>query len=242
MGRRHRLGLIHRPIIRDRIPSGNIGEIVGGGGEYLPSDNPTSLIAWFRMGVGITESGGFASVWADQSGNGNDLSQATGTKQPAYSAGVLTFDGIDNFMKCSAFTLNQPIQVSILAKQVSFTNDDYFCDGNTTDSTVIIFQSVSSPNIACWAGPPVAATNTNMTLGSFFAVSSVCNGASTSIKVGTTTVTTGTTGAANAGGFTLGSNGGGTGKFCDFEIKECIVRNVDDATIRADDHAYLQTL
>src|SRR3990167_2139815 len=90
---------------------------------YLPSDNPSSLVGWFRMGVGVTSSGGFASQWADQSGNGNDLLQATGTNQPAYDgSAILTFDGIDNFMKCVAFTLNQPEQVSMLFSQVSWTS------------------------------------------------------------------------------------------------------------------------
>src|SRR3990167_5486880 len=139
--------------------------------SYLPSDNPTSLIAWFRTGVGITESGGFASVWADQSGNGNDLLQATGTNQPAYSAGVLTFDGVDNRMKCAAFTLNQPEQISCLLKQITWTNFDSLYDGNTIDTMVLGCVS-ATPNLRLYAGTNGAAT-TQLAVDTWCVVSAV---------------------------------------------------------------------
>ena len=208
--------------------------------SYLPSDNPTSLVGWFRMGVGVTSSGGFASAWADQSGNGHDLLQATGTNQPAYDgSSILTFDGVDNFMKCVAFTLNQPTQISMLFNQVTWSAQDRFTDGNAITSCVIM-QRAFSPQICLFSGA-LAAQNTNMTVGAFFAVTGLFSGASSSLKVGTTTETTGNAGADNAGGFTLGSLTDGS-QPANFDVKEIILRNVDDATIRADDHTYLQTL
>lgn len=40
--------------------------------------------AHFDASLGITSSGGFASAWADQSGNGRNLLQATGANQPIH--------------------------------------------------------------------------------------------------------------------------------------------------------------
>lgn len=208
-------------------------------GGYLPSDNPTSLVAWFRFGIGITESGGFVSAWADQSGNGNDLLQATGTNQPAYSAGILTFDGVDNFMKCVAFTLNQPTQVSMLAQQVSWASQDIAIDGDT-DITGVIQQLVSSPTVRLYAGAG-AAGNSDWAVGVFDAVTALFAGASSSLLVGTNAATTGNAGTSNMGGFTLASAASGS-FFFNMEVKEIIIRNVNDATIRQDDHDYLLTL
>lgn len=42
------------------------------------------LAAAFDANFGITASGGFASAWADQSGNGRNLLQATGANQPIH--------------------------------------------------------------------------------------------------------------------------------------------------------------
>lgn len=208
--------------------------------SYLPSDNPTSLIAWFRKGVGITESAGLASAWADQSGNGNNLVQATGTNQPAYSAGVLTFDGVDNFMKCVTFTLAQPTQVSILAQQVTWTANEKLYDGNGNSSGALT-QRTASPGIAIIAGLGLVALNNDMTVGAYHAVTVLFSGASSTILVGGGTATTGDPGSSSMSGFTLGANGT-PGQYGNVDVKEVIIRNVDDATIRANDHAYLQTL
>ena len=205
---------------------------------YLPSDNPTSLVAWFRMGVGVTESGGLASAWADQSGNGNDLLQATGTNQPAYDgSAILTFDGADNFMKCAAFTLNQPIQISMLINQVSWTGGDRILDGNTA-TTVLLQQNLITPGIRLFAGS-IIGPDANLSVGAFHALTLVANGVSSSILVDTSAPTTGSAGANASGGFTLASQGGGGGLYANIAVKEIILRNVDDATIRAADQQYL---
>src|SRR3990167_1687871 len=204
--------------------------------SYLPSDNPTSLIAWFRTGVGITESGGFASAWADQSGNGNNLLQATGTNQPAYSAGVLTFDGIDNFMATAGFTFTQPGQLSILVNMVSWTSARYMTDGDSSEDDFALQQSGSTPNVRLVAGNAASSlATTQITVGSYHVVSAMFNGASSSIKVDSNSVITGTVTSGGIGGFALGSRGAG-GLNTNIEVKEIILRNVNDATIRANDH------
>jgi hypothetical protein len=59
--------------------------------EWLPSDE-TKLFAWWRFNTGITLNGSNVSDWADSSSNSHDMRQADTGEQPAFSAGVLTFD------------------------------------------------------------------------------------------------------------------------------------------------------
>tara|TARA_R100000664_G_C2722833_1_gene115767 strand:+ start:108 stop:794 length:687 start_codon:yes stop_codon:yes gene_type:complete len=56
---------------------------------WSPTDE-SSLEAWYQKGVGVTESGGDISAWADSSTNGNNITTTAG-RRPAYSNGVLTF-------------------------------------------------------------------------------------------------------------------------------------------------------
>lgn len=66
---------------------------------------PQWLTLWLRSDLGIAQSGGVVSRWADQSGRGNDFT-ASGTAQPAYTAidsavanrPSLTWDGTNNVM------------------------------------------------------------------------------------------------------------------------------------------------
>jgi len=206
---------------------------------YLPSDNPTSLKAWFRNGVGVTSSGGVVSQWDDQSGNGNHLLQATGTKQPAYDgSAIITFDGVDDFMKCTAFTLNQPEQVMILMNFITASANKYFFDGNEGDSGECQYANPAT-TIAIFAGGAVSLASPST--GSYTVLTGVFNGASSSLALGNGTPATGNAGASNMSGFTIGSRATG-GNPSNIAVKEIIVRNVDDATIRAADLAYLLTL
>jgi hypothetical protein len=72
-------------------------------------------LLWLRADLGVTESGGAVSAWADQSGaadaNRNAL-QGTATNQPAFvaadanfgNAPTISFDGNDNYLATGAFT------------------------------------------------------------------------------------------------------------------------------------------
>ena len=71
---------------------------------WKPSDE-TSLEAWYKYQTGITLNGSDVSAWADSSGKGHDLSQATAAAQPAYSGGVLTFDGTDDNLASNQINL-----------------------------------------------------------------------------------------------------------------------------------------
>lgn len=59
------------------------------GGWTPGSDN---VVAWYKMATGIVLNGSDVSEWRDSSGNGYTMSQSDAAQQPAYSAGVLTFN------------------------------------------------------------------------------------------------------------------------------------------------------
>jgi len=174
------------------------------GRKPIPTDN---LAAHYDASVAssITEVTG-VSNWADLSGNGRDLVQLTGADQPVYSAAnnSITFDGVSDFLKTAAFTLNQPETVYMACQQVSYTSGDYLMDGDI--NTGLIYQGTSSPNIQAYAGS-FSSDNGDLAVGSDGVVAVVFNGASSSIRVDNNAPVTGNFGAANMGSFTLGTKG-----------------------------------
>lgn len=177
--------------------------------------------AWYRNATGVTESGGFASQWDDYSGNARHLVQGVGTNQPAYSAGVLTFDGADNYMVASSWSQAQPTTVALVGKQISWTPPNTFFDGSSGLSSGRLLQFTATPQIFL-AAPSTTAGNSNLTVGSRGVIVAVFNNASSSIRVNNTTKTTGTAGTNNMGGFVLGASGG-LGAFSNITAEEVII-------------------
>lgn len=198
--------------------------------------------AWFQFGRGITIGAAGVSQWDDTSGNGRHLLQATDTNQPAVQAdGSILFDGADNFLKCDAFTLNQPATGYILFKQITWTSLDTVFDGNSNDDFALI-QSGSSPNLAFFAG---AALNTNpdLALDTYGVISCVANGVSGAVQTNLSAAVDGNSGADSPAGFTLGSRGGGADRYANIQVKEVIVyAAAHDAATRARVIRYLMTL
>lgn len=196
--------------------------------------------AWFPFGVGITSAAGAVSQWDDQSGNGRHLKQATATNQPTLEAdGSITFDGVDNFLKCDAFTLDQPETVYLLFKQITWTSTERIFSGNALSSGDLV-QLTSTPQIGLFAG--TATSLVSMTLDAYGVIAGVFNGASSSIQLNSGTPATGNCGAANMGGFTLGASGA-PGGWANIQVKEVIIfAAAHDSTQRAAVIKYLMRL
>lgn len=142
------------------------------------------------------------------------------------------FDGAAHFMKCTAFTLNQPETIYLVAKQVSWTINKYFFDGNTDDSA-ILYQSASTPNITAYAGTN-SSENANLAVGTRGVIAVVFNGASSSLQVNQTTAITGNFGANNAGGFTLAKRAVAAAVFGNIQVYKILIFNTaHDAATRA---------
>ena len=144
-----------------------------------------------------------------------------------WSGDGILFDGVDNFLKASAFTLEQPEMIYIVFKQVSWTDNDRIFDGDGSDSGGM-YQKDSSPNIKVIAGAPSNA-NANLVVNTFGIIRLLFNGASSKLQVNETVAVTGNFGANNMGGFTLGQQGGGVLRFGNIQVKEIILRKIADA-------------
>jgi len=197
-----------------------------------------NTVAWFDSALGITKDGSdLVSAWADQSGEDNHLLQATGTNQPLWSSSGVLFDGVDNYMKTAAFTLEQPEFIYMVVKQVSWTVNDYFFDGDGNASG-IVQQIGTTPNTVAYAGT-LSSQNSNLAVGTYGIIRILLNGASSTFQVNETTQITGNFGANDMGGFTLGGRAAGDFN-SNIEVKEIIIRKTSDsANSEASIYAYL---
>lgn len=196
----------------------------GSSGKISPPDTG-SLAGWWRYGVGITESSRLVSQWNDQSGNGRHLKQPTGTNQPSLQDdGSILFDGIDNYLKCDAFTLNQPETVYMLGRQVTWTDLDYLFDGEASASTMGMQQRTATPSIRLITSTATALV-TAWILNTYAVLACVFNSASSVIQVNSTASTGLDAGTTNAGGFTLGARGD-LASFGNIQVKEVMVYSV----------------
>jgi len=184
-----------------------------------------NTVGWYDIGDGsatyMTKDGSnFVSQWNDLSGSSHPLLQAAGTNQPLYQSTGILFDGIDNFLKTTAFTLNQPLTYYLVFKQIGWNAGAYIFDGNNTPS-VVCYQKTSTPRINLFAGSDACIYN-GYTLGVFGILTTEFNGANSFLQHNANAAVTGNPGANNAGGFKL--NGG----VVNMEVKELIIRKVAD--------------
>lgn len=201
-------------------------QATGGGPPAILNDGNT--VAWFDAAESyiVKDGSDFVSQWTDRSGSTNHLLQAAGTNQPLWSTDGVLFDGVDNFMKCVAFTYNQPEQIYIVLKQVTWVNGDTISDGDT-NTAGRFRQTSSTPNVSANAGS-ASTDNANLVLDTFAIIRILFNGASSELIINVTTPVTGNFGANNMAGFTIGSRGDGAGGYTNIQVKEIILRNIAD--------------
>jgi len=190
-----------------------------------------STVAWYIADnlTTITKDGAdLVSRWNDYLGSGHDLIQATGTNQPLWSSDGILFDGVDNFMKTAAFTYVQPEMIYMVFKQVTWTLYDRIFDGNIV-STGQLAQRETTPNLLYFAGGGGGDCEDpgNLAVNTWGIIRMLFNGASTKFIINETTPITCFPGLSNMGGFTLGARGDDV-SWSNIEVKEIILRNVDD--------------
>jgi hypothetical protein len=163
-----------------------------------------SISASVVIGTGV-------STWKDQSGNSNDLVQATGGNQPTYSgsgtSSTITFDGTNDYLSVS-FTQSQPTTIYIILDQVTWTSIDPIYDGPAGFASMTLFQYNATPGLSMNGGSLGIVNVGGCTLGTYFVVTCVWNGASSSISINDGTKTTGNCGTTAPGGLILGAFGG----------------------------------
>lgn len=199
--------------------------------------------AWYRYGIGLTDDGGgLCSKWADQSGNGRDLTAATTARPTIQADNSLLFDGVANVMKAAGFTFSQPETIYFLGKANTWTVGNSYFDGNSAN-TGRVRQLTSTPQIAASSDNIKFSSNLSPTLNVYSILITIFNGASGVFQLNNQTPVTGDFGAGNMGGFYLGSTGGGVANFANIQVKEAILfASAHDAATRTTVITYLATV
>jgi len=161
------------PIVSNRVVVANRAAVanrvaVANRKSSLSRDNNSTpltvsgLYAWFRSDLGISLNGSTVSAWADQSGNGRDLTQSTASKQPTYNATdsqynnkpSLTFTAASQtVLTNSAYTFST-YTVFLVCK---VTAAGYFFIRGTTPN-LDAYYSTGSPEMFCRRTGPLTST------------------------------------------------------------------------------------
>ncbi|MFH0895776.1 MAG: hypothetical protein V2A54_15180, partial [Bacteroidota bacterium] len=120
-----------------------------------------SVVLWLRADSGLILSGPNITQWKDQSGKGNDATQATSLSRPVLdttylkNTNTLTFDGVNDFLNFPTLTLNPSYSLMLL----QCSSGDVMLMGNAADNYQIRMG---------FPGNNLAAYNGTMTSSSFF--------------------------------------------------------------------------
>jgi len=158
--------------------------------------------------------------------------------RPLWSADGIAFDGTNDFLKTSPFSLAQPEMIYAVMKQVTWTKDDYLFDGNATNGGKLT-QDTATPKIGIYSGAYLTG-NANLAVNTWGIVRALFSGASSSLQVNETAALTGNAGTAYMGGFTIGARGAGDASFGRITAKEIIIRKAYNAADDAILYAYLK--
>lgn len=182
-----------------------------------------SPVQWNKFNSGITVTGAGVSQWSDQTANANHFLQGTDANRPALQGdGSILFDGLAFHLRAT-YTLNQPLSIYLLGRQVTWTLNRYVFDGASANGGRL-FQSNTSPKVALGIVPGFTGSG-EWAINEYDAVSAVINGASSSTQINNNPAVTGDAGSNNPGGTTLGCTGGTPASFSNIQAKEFVVFN-----------------
>lgn len=198
-------GRFYRAQIYSGIP---ISE--GGAGQTLAFDfNPATYVS--------------GTTFLDSSSNAATITLNGGAT--VVTASALYFDGVNDFLKTGPFTLAQPETVYLVGKQMTWTSNEKFFDGNSTTERMSLIQTSggASPQLSAFAGGTIG-PNSSLALQTVGIITTIFNGTSSSLRVNIGVAVTGDTGAQNGGGITVGADFGGNAQ-ANVAIQELLVFN-----------------
>ncbi len=196
-----------------------------GKGLQANLNNRTSLAAWYRFHVALTNINGACSSWADQSGNTRPLVQTTASLRPTINSdGSLTFNGSSQYLS-AAFTLVQPATVYLAFRQLTWASGAGVFDGATGVAKVT--QKTSSPSLALGAGTDLT-VNSTIALNQNGVIACVFNSTTSAYQAAggaASVITSGDANTGNPGGITLGALQA-PGNYSNITVYEMIVYSV----------------
>lgn len=189
----------------------------------------TKTVAWYASDAHVVkDANNFVYKWEDNNAViVNDLIQAIGTAQPLWTTDGVLFDGIDNYLKTAAIAaLDQPEFIYAIIKQLSFTAGDYIFDGSASNKGAL-FQGATSPLLAANAGTS-SAPSSDLILNTWGIVRVLFNGVNSKLQVNDNAPITWNCGTNQMQSFVLGTKGSAISGWSNIQVKEIILRNVDD--------------
>lgn len=138
------------------------GGFAGGDAGIAPDEIATQpLLFWVKSDAGVTtETGGRVTGWADQSGNGNDVSVGSGSSsRPTINAGalngydIITCDGVDDYLDSGTFTslASGNIHVFWVGIQPTWTDAKY-CYSLNASNVRTVRQRGTTPQVKIGGG------------------------------------------------------------------------------------------
>ena len=186
---------------------------------------------------------GFVETWYDQSGNSNDVTQATAGSQPKIvNAGSLVtvggrasfkFNGSSDFLDRETYTqgsLSQPNTLFSVAELDAYADENRkVYDGHeSTARNMLQLNTAGNGQFAHYAGT-VAATGEDADADRHL-FTSLINGASSDLRIDGTSKTTANTGSQGMTGIVIGANNVPTSNFWDGDIQEIIIYNSNQSS------------
>jgi hypothetical protein len=126
---------------------------------FVPQSIP-GCVLWLRADRGVIASAGLVNTWLDQSGNGNHVTQVTGSSQPTQTVNILpclqfTAGSVQQLLN-STMSIPQPFE-QIVVIQSTDGSLTYVIDHGTVNNKSAIYRSASttmtlypqSANVAC---------------------------------------------------------------------------------------------
>ena len=152
------------------------------------------------------------ATWLDQSGNGRNVTQATGAKKPTYKTGIINglpvvrCDGSDDYLQSSTWSYIQPITifVGLQIKAHNAAQRIFEAGIGAVNRCVLYLQT--APNYAMYAGSNGPVLNIDLNP---HVICCVFNGASSLSSVDGGSEATGDPGASDPQGITIGANNSG---------------------------------
>lgn len=185
---------------------------------------------WNRADLGVTQSSGAVSAWADQSSGGHGYSQGTAAARPAFSStsgpnsgpGV-TWDGTDDTLSSTTIDLPDPSVTPtyflLIAKQNAWTSLRRLFSA-PSGGLQLSQSGAATPDLQMRNTTAVNANSAGV-IGNWVRIAVKFTGSTAdSLKVGATTVTGASAGTTNpaSGAFSWGS--AGAGNFASFTACE----------------------
>jgi len=180
---------------------------------------------------------GFVSTWYDQSGNGNDATQATTTAQPkivsagALVTGGLDFDGVGDYLQTATFSSeSQPLTKIAVTNFSALGNTRYVIDGSSVNRGAM--GTSATPSWRLFAGT-VDDYATGPSTATDYLMFGLINGASSELFINSSSLGVKSVGTSVLDRVTIGINPANLGNGqMDGTIAEIIVYPTDQSANR----------